>query len=86
MAVRARAVGKADPDGTGRLIGNTSIAPSGFGSLTRSVAASANFNDFYQIDPDLSIKKCGHRNLRPFRNAPRPHRAPRSGFPRPSLG
>ena len=48
---------KADPDGTDRLIGKTSIAPGGFGSLTRSVAASANFDDFYQIDPDLSIKK-----------------------------
>jgi hypothetical protein len=48
--------GKADPDGTDRLIGKTSIAPAGFGSLTRSVAASANFDYFYQIDADLSIK------------------------------
>ena len=63
--MRARAVGKADPDGTGRLIGKTSIAPGGFGSSTRSVAASANFEDFYQIDPDLSIKKCGDRNPGP---------------------
>ncbi|HXO89374.1 MAG TPA: hypothetical protein VN849_01135, partial [Stellaceae bacterium] len=30
---------------------------------SRAVAASANFADSYQIDPDLSIIKCGYRNL-----------------------
>jgi hypothetical protein len=27
------------------------------------VAASGNFGDFYQIDPDLSIGECALRNL-----------------------
>ena len=66
MAPRASAVSKADPDGTDRLIGKTSIAPGGFGSLTRSVAASANFDDFYQIDAGLSIKKCVKSQSKPF--------------------
>ena len=71
MARRERAVGKADPDGTDRLIGKTSIAPGGFGPLTRSAAASANFDDFYQIDPDLSIKELpiSHSTLQPYSRA-----------------
>ena len=27
-----------------------------------AVAVSANFDDSYQIHPDLSIRKCGYRN------------------------
>ena len=67
------------------VISNTSMSPVVTGSLTRAAAASANFDDIYQIDPDLSIKKCLDRNHWPCRNAPRAHRAPRSGFPRPPL-
>jgi len=40
------------------MIGRGSVLPRVAGSLTRSVAASANLDDFYQIDPDLSITKC----------------------------
>jgi hypothetical protein len=39
-------------------ISRASVSPSVPASMTRAVAASANFDDFYQIDPDLSIKKC----------------------------
>ena len=55
-------------------------------SLTRSVAASANFDDFYQIDPDLSITKCSYRNHGRFRNALRAPQAPRSVCPTPLPG
>jgi hypothetical protein len=32
------------------------------GAAHRAVAAFANFADSYQIDPDLSIRKCKYRN------------------------
>jgi hypothetical protein len=37
------------------------VPPEGIVILWR-VAASGNFVDFYQIDPDLSINKCVLRN------------------------
>src|ERR1700756_5486246 len=63
-----------------------SVSPSVIASLTRPLAASANFDDLYQIDPDLSIKKCLYRNLGRIRNAPRAPRGLRSICRRPLPG